>query len=307
MEIGEIEKRTLEKVAGIYEIPEGAYNFRINGKSVGRNSTAEIEVKAKPNGGGLEIRVKPGTKGQSVHIPVVISYSGLKEVVENDFYIGEGADVVLIAGCGIYNCGGQDSIHDGIHRLFVEKNARVRYEEKHYGFGQGAGAKILNPTTEVFQAENSEVTMELEQLKGVTSTNRKTAAKLGAGAKLTICEKILTHGRQFANSEIEVILDGEDAAVDVVSRAVAQDLSRQKFSSHIMGAVKSRGHSECDAIIMDKAEVLALPALEAKTSDAELVHEAAIGKIADEQIIKLMTLGLTEKEAESKIINGFLK
>ena len=305
-DFGEIEKKALAAVAGLYEIPEGAYNFRINGKAVKRNSTATIEVLSKKNGRGLEIHVKPGTKNQSVHIPVVISYSGLEEVVENDFYIGEGADVALIAGCGIYNCGGQDSIHNGVHRLFVGRGAKVRYLEKHYGFGQGSGAKILNPTTEVWQKERSEVIMELEQLKGVTSTNRVTKAEVGEDAKLVIREKLLTHGRQFANSEIEAILVGKNSSVDIVSRAVAQDLSEQKFSSKIVGKNNCRGHSECDAIIMDQAKVVAIPSLDAESVEAELIHEAAIGKIAGEQIVKLMSLGLTRQEAESQIVNGFL-
>lgn len=305
-DFSEIEKKALKAVAGLYEIPEGAYNFRINGKAVKRKSTATIEVLSKANGRGLEIHVRPGTKNQCVHIPVVISYSGLEEVVENDFYIGEGADVTLIAGCGIYNCGGQDSIHNGIHRLFVKKGARVRYLEKHYGFGQGSGAKILNPTTEVWQDEDSEVVMELEQLKGVTSTNRVTKAEVGKNAKLIIREKLLTHGRQFANSEIEANLIGENSTADIVSRAVAQDLSTQKFCSKIVGKNICRGHSECDAIIMNQAKVLAVPSLDAQSTDAELIHEAAIGKIAGEQITKLMSLGLTRQEAESQIVNGFL-
>lgn len=307
LDFGEIENRALEAVAGLYEIPEGAYNFRINGKAVKRKSTAHIDVSSKANGKGLEIHIKPHTKNESVHIPVVISYSGLKEVVENDFYIGEGADVVIIAGCGIYNCGGQDSIHNGIHRLFVEKNARVVYQEKHYGFGQGSGSKELNPTTEVFAEKDSEVVMELEQLKGVTSTNRITKATLKDGAKLIIREKLLTHGKQFANSTIETELIGVGSSVDIVSRAVAQDESSQHFVSRIVGNCKCKGHSECDAIIMDRARVFAEPSLDALSHDAELVHEAAIGKINSEQITKLMTLGLSRNEAESKIVNGFLK
>ncbi|MBR2803412.1 SufD family Fe-S cluster assembly protein [Candidatus Saccharibacteria bacterium] len=307
MDLSEIEWKALNTVADLYEIPEGAYNFRINGKVAGRNSTAAIDVSSKSNGKGLEIRIKPGTKNQSVHIPVIISHSGLSEVVENDFYVGEGADVVIIAGCGIYNCGGQDSIHNGVHRLFVEKNARVVYQEKHYGFGQGGGAKILNPTTSVFQEAGSEVVMELEQLKGVTSTNRVTKASLEERAKLIVREKLLTHGKQFANSEIEARLVGENSSVDIVSRAVAQDYSEQKFCSRIIGEAACHGHSECDAIIMNQAKVIAVPSLEAKSVEAELIHEAAIGKIAGEQLMKLMTLGLTRAEAESQIVNGFLQ
>lgn len=301
------EKEILTQVAGTYEIPEGAYNFRVNGKSVGRASTANIDVRPKPDKGGLDIYIRAGTKGEAVHIPVVISMSGLEEVVYNDFYVGEGAEVEIIAGCGIYNCGGLNSVHDGVHRFHVEKNAKVKYVEKHYGFGPGAGGKILNPMTEVHLSEGAEAVMELEQIKGVDSTKRRTIAEVGDRAKLTVKERILTHGRQEAESTFEIMLRGGDSAVSIASRAVARDASRQYFGSKIIGEGKCKGHSECDAIIMDKASVIAMPALEAKSVDAELIHEAAIGKIAGEQIVKLMTLGLTESEAESEIINGFLK
>lgn len=302
-----IEQRLLAEVADLYEIPEGAYNFRINGKSAGRKSTANIGVCAKKDNSGLDIRIKAGTKNESVHIPVVISLSGLKEAVYNDFYIGEDAEVTIIAGCGIYNCGGDNSVHDGIHRIYVGKNAKVKYVEKHYGFGQGGGKRILNPLTEAHLEDESELVMELEQIKGVDSTKRRTVAEIGEKAKLVVEERIMTHGRQNAESLFEVKLVGKNSTVNIISRAIARDLSKQKFSSEIIGEGKCRGHSECDAIIMDKAEVVAVPALEAKSVDAELIHEAAIGKIAGEQIQKLMTLGLKRDEAEAKIINGFLK
>ncbi len=307
IDFSEIEKRILKETIDFYEIPEGAYNFRINGKSVSRNSTASIDVSLKPNGKGLEIRVKPGTKNESVHIPVIITATGMKEVVENDFYIGENAEVLIIAGCGIYNCGGELSRHDGVHRLFVGKNAKVTYAEKHFGFGEKMSKRLINPTTSVYQEPGSEVFLELEQLKGVTSTNRITSAELKKNAKLIIKERLFTHGNQSANSDISVNLIGEDSTADIVSRAVAQDNSIQNFTLEITGEGKCRGHSECDAIIMDHAKVKATPSLIANSLDAELIHEAAIGKIAGEQIIKLMSLGLTRAEAESKIINGFLK
>ncbi|MBR3332021.1 SufD family Fe-S cluster assembly protein [Candidatus Saccharibacteria bacterium] len=304
-EFSEVEKQMLKEVAGLYAVPEGAYNFRVNGKSVSRKSSSNIDVNIVD--GGLVINVKPGTKNESVHIPVVLSKTGLKETVKNTFNIGENTDVVIIAGCGIYNCGENNSEHNGVHILNVGKNAKVKYVEKHYGTGGGGGARILNPTTNAYIEEGAEVEMDLEQIKGVDSTIRKTTANVGKNAKLIIRERLMTHGRQTAESIIETTLAGENSAADIVSRAVAQDLSRQKFNSHIVGEGKCRGHSECDAIIMDKAQVLAEPALDAKSIDAELVHEAAIGKIAGEQIIKLETLGLTKAEAESLIINGFLK
>lgn len=303
----QIQKRLLEEVADLHDIPEGAYNIRANGETAVRNTTANIDIVSKENGTGIDIRVKPGTKKESIHIPVVLSKSGLKEVVYNDFYIGEDSDVFIVAGCGIDNCGSQDSEHDGIHRFFVGKNARVKYVEKHYGGGDGMGKRILNPGTEVYMEEGSSMEMEMVQIKGVDSTERKTIAKLDAGAKLVIRERLMTHGEQTAISDYMVELNGEGANADVVSRSVAKDSSYQKFDSRIIGNAPCTGHTECDAIIMGNARILAIPQLEANNIDAALIHEAAIGKIAGEQIIKLMTLGLTEEEAEEQIVNGFLR
>lgn len=307
MNWSEEEKQIFCEVANVFEIPEGAYNFRVNGKSVGRKSTDNINIESKTNVSGLDIYIKANTKNETVHIPVAISVTGLSEAVYNDFHIGKNADVVIIAGCGIYNCGPDDSVHNGIHRFFIEKGAKVRYIEKHYGFGGGRGGRILNPVTELYMKEGSEAFLEMEQIKGVDSTIRETKAELGDKAKLIVKERLMTHGRQKAESNYCVNLDGVDSTADIVSRAIAQDVSRQSLRMNIVGNNKCRGHSECDAILMDKARVFALPSLDAKCVNAELIHEAAIGKIAGEQIIKLMTLGLTKKEAESQIINGFLK
>lgn len=307
MKISEIEREIFCEVADFQGAPEGAYNFRVNGKSVGRRSTGNINIVPKKDNSGLDIYVKAGTVGESVHIPVAISASGLKETVYNDFHIGAGSDVVIIAGCGIYNCGGADSRHDGVHRFFVEKGAKVRYIEKHYGFGSGPGGKILNPVTELYLDNGAEAVLEMEQIKGVDSTVRKTVAVLKNDAKLVVKERLMTHGRQKAESSYEVTLDGANSVADIASRSVAQDLSKQIFNSKIIGNNKCLGHSECDAILMDKARVYAVPSLDAVCLDAELIHEAAIGKIAGEQLDKLMSLGLTRAEAESQIINGFLK
>ena len=307
LKLDEIQKRLLREVADLHEVPEGAYNIRSNSKSAGRQSTANIEIVPKTDVSGLEIRIKPGTKHESVHIPVVMTESGLTEVVYNDFFIGEGSDVTIIAGCGIDNCGNQDSQHDGIHRFFVGKNSRIRYVEKHYGSGDGKGKRILNPVTEVYQEEGSSVEMEMVQIKGVDDTTRTTKAELAANAKLVVRERLMTHGQQNAISIYEVSLNGEGASADVVSRSVARDDSYQKFDAKLVGNAACNGHTECDSIIMDHGRILAVPGLEANNVDAALVHEAAIGKIAGDQIIKLMTLGLTEQEAEEQIVNGFLK
>ena len=302
-----IQKDLLEAVSGLHEIPAGAYNIRANGASVERGCTENIQIVTKEDKSGIEIHIKPGTKHESVHIPVILSQSGLEEVVYNDFYIGEGADVTIIAGCGIHNSGDAASRHDGIHRFFVEKNAHIKYVEKHYGSGDGKGERIMNPVTEIYLGEDSFMEMDTAQIRGVDSTNRGNKAHLKDGAKLVVMERLMTHGTQKAESHFDVQLDGEDCSANVVSRSVARDKSYQLFESHICGNNRCSGHTECDAIIMDDAKISAIPELSANHVDAALIHEAAIGKIAGEQLIKLMTLGLTEAEAEEQIISGFLK
>lgn len=307
MALDEIQMRLLQEIADLHTVPEGAYNIRSNSALAGRNTTANIDIVSKADGTGIDIHIKPGTKNESVHIPVVLSESGLKETVYNDFYIGQDSDVVIVAGCGIHNCGVQDSEHDGVHRFFVGKNAKIKYVEKHYGEGDGTGKRILNPVTEVTMEEGSSMEMEMVQIKGVDSTVRTTRATLAAGASLVVRERLMTHGTQRAESIYTTDLNGDGARADVVSRSVAKDQSYQRFDSRITGNAACTGHTECDAIIMDDARILAVPQLEANNIDAALIHEAAIGKIAGEQIIKLMTLGLTEQEAEEQIVNGFLK
>lgn len=302
-----IEKNLLEQVADLHEVPAGAYNIRSNGKLSGRNTTANIDIVTKEDKQGIDIIIKPGTKNESVHIPVILSESGYQEMVYNDFHIGEDCDVTIIAGCGIHNCGVDTSKHDGIHTFYVGKNSKVRYVEKHYGDGDGSGENVMNPMTVVYCDENASLYMETTQIKGIDSTNRVTKGELKAGATLEVREKIMTHGKQYARTEFEVDLNGENCSANVISRSVARDTSKQEFFSRINGNAACAGHSECDAIIMDDSCVTASPQLTANHVDASLIHEAAIGKIAGEQLIKLMTLGLTEEEAEQQIISGFLK
>lgn len=302
-----IQRELLDQVAGLHEVPEGAYNIRANGELAGRNTTANIDIITKEDRSGIDIRIKPGTRKESVHIPVVLSESGLKESVYNDFFVGEDCDVTIIAGCGIHNSGSADSAHSGIHRFFVDRNAKVRYVEKHYGSGDGSGENIMNPTTEIHLAEGAYLEMETVQITGIDSTVRVTNAEVAEGAGLVIREKIMTHGKQHAETDFKVDMAGAGSSVNLISRSVAKENSTQVFRSRIVGNASCHGHSECDAIIMDEASVSAIPELTANDIDANLIHEAAIGKIAGEQLIKLMTLGLTEKEAEEQIINGFLK
>lgn len=302
-----IEKNLLEQVAGIHEIPEGAYNIRANGSLAGRNTTANIDIVTKTDKPGIDIIIKPNTKNESVHIPVILSQTGLKESVYNDFYIGENSDVTIVAGCGIHNCGVDTSEHDGIHSFFVGKNAKVKYIEKHYGEGDGNGKRIMNPTTIVELEEGAYLEMETTQIKGVDSTERVTRATLKDNASIVIHEKIMTHGNQTAQTDFTVDLNGLGSSANVISRSVAKGNSHQVFLSRISGNNECKGHTECDAIIMEQGSVRAVPELTANHIDASLIHEAAIGKIAGEQLIKLMTLGLTENEAEEQIVNGFLK
>lgn len=302
-----IQKKLLEEVAGLHEIPQGAYSLRVNGSLRGKNSSENIEIVSKTDKPGIDIYVKPGTKNESMHIPVLLSQSGLRELVYNDFHIGEDCDITIVAGCGIHNGGDEASEHSGIHSFYVSKNARVKYVEKHYGQGDGNGKNIMNPTTYAELDENAYMEMETVQIKGIDSTYRKTVAKLSKNATLVVNEKIMTHGKQVADTEFAVELNGENSGTHVVSRAVAKDESKQRFLSKIEGKNKCSGHTECDAIIMDRATVAAIPEILAVDPDASLIHEAAIGKIAGDQLVKLMTLGLTEKEAEEEIVNGFLR
>lgn len=302
-----IQKELLLQVADLHGVPQGAYNFRVNGAAAGRNTTEHIDIVTKKDKQGIDVIIKPGTKNESVHIPVVLSQSGVTDLVYNDFYIGEDCDVTIVAGCGIHNGGDAKSEHDGIHSFFVGKNAKVRYVEKHYGSGEGTGARILNPQTLITLEEGSYMEMDTVQIKGVDSTARTTKAVVKDRATLVIKEKIMTHGSQYAKTDFEVNLDGEDCGANLISRSVARDQSRQVFQSKINGNNRCAGHSECDAILMDEGSVGAIPEITANHLEASLIHEAAIGKIAGEQIVKLMTLGLTEAEAEAQIINGFLK
>ncbi len=306
--LNDIVKNLLQEVSGMMNIPAtGAFNIRNNGQSEGRQSTENIDIVPKADGKGLDIYVKPFTKNENVHIPALITQDGVKEVVYNDFHIGEGAEIEIIAGCGIHNCGCDDSVHEGIHSFYVGKNAKIVYIEKHIGEGDGNGKRIINPQTYIEAEENAYIEMDTVQLKGVDSTKRISSAKLAAGATMIIKEKIMTHGEQYAETSFDVELNGTGSSAKLISRSVARDHSRQLFRSKINGNAECYGHSECDAIIMDEGVVAAEPEITANHVDASLIHEAAIGKIAGDQLTKLMTLGLTEKEAEAQIINGFLK
>ncbi len=302
-----VQKNLLEQIAGIHEVPQGAYSLRINGSLYGKNSSENIDIVKKEDKPGIDIYIKDGTKNESLHIPVLLSQTGLKEIVYNDFHIGKDCDVTIVAGCGIHNGGSEASEHSGIHSFYLAENAKVRYIEKHYGEGDGNGQNIMNPTTYAELSDGAYLEMETAQIKGVDSTDRVTKAILGKNSKIVVHEKIMTHGKQFAKTEFEVELNGENSGAHVVSRSVARDDSEQTFISRILGNNKCSGHTECDAIIMDNAKVAAVPEILASNPDAALIHEAAIGKIAGEQLIKLMTLGLTEKEAEEEIVNGFLR
>ena len=306
MALSQTELGLLRQIADLEKTPQGAYNIRKNGQADGRSSTANILIESKTDKPGIDIRIKDGTKNESVHIPVIVTQSGLTDMTYNDFYIGDDCDILIVAGCGIHNSGCETAQHDGIHTFYIGKNTKLRYVEKHYGEGEGSGERILNPVTKVYIGEGSSVTFETTQIKGVDSTNRNTEIVVGKNAEVIINEKLMTHGNQTARSDMEIILDGEGANGRVLSRSVATDESVQVFYPQMTGRAECFGHVECDSIIMGKAKISSIPAIIAEHPDSVLVHEAAIGKIAGEQLLKLMTLGLDEKQAEERILKGFL-
>lgn len=308
MSMQEVQKKVLKKIANIDSLPKsGAFNVRVDGKSIGRESSENIKIELREDGKGLSIHIAPNTKGEKVYIPVVISETGLKDLVYNDFYIGKNAQVEIIAGCGIHNCGAEDSQHDGIHSFYLEEDSHVTYVENHYGEGAGQGARILNPITNIYMKKGSQLEMETYQIKGVDHTIRETNAELDGDTILIVNEKLMTHQKQYAETAFNVELNGEKSSAHVVSRSVAKDHSKQLFISRVNGRNDCVGHTECDAIIMDSGSVRAVPEVTAYHPDASLIHEATIGKIAGDQLIKLTTLGLDEKEAEEAIVNGFLR
>ncbi len=305
--INQTDRELLEQIADMHGIPQGSFNIRKNGQSIARNSDSDIEIISKTDKSGIDIIVKPGVKNKSVHIPVIITVGNLSDLVYNDFYIGKGADVLIVAGCGIHNETNQKSQHDGIHTFHLEEDCKVKYVEKHLGVGIGSGEKVLNPTTEVYMKSGSEFEMETIQIGGVSYSNRKTKAVLDDNTKLIIKEKIKTDKKQKAITAFDVVLKGKNSSVEVISRSVAKDSSRQKFVSNLHGRNECFGHVECDGIILDKAQIISEPKITAENINATLIHEAAIGKIAGDQLIKLQTLGLSEEEAQNEIIKGFLK
>jgi len=297
----------LKEIALMDSIPNGAYNIRKNGTSAGRFSTENIRIENKTDKPGIDINIKSNTKGETVHIPVIITETGVTEMVYNDFYIGEDFDVLIVAGCGIHNTGDSESKHDGVHRFFVKKGAKLRYVEKHYGSGDGNGKRVMNPATELYMEEDSVCEMEMVQIKGVDSTVRTMTADLGKNAKLTVTERLMTHGNQMARSDMEILLNGENASAQIISRSVGRDSSEQIFNPIAVGNNSCRAHIQCDSIIMDDSKIRSIPEIAANHKEAQIVHEAAIGRINGDQLLKLQTLGLTAEEAEKVIIDGFLK
>ena len=301
-----IEKALLEKIANLHKIPSGAFNIRSNGKVLKRASTSDVEILPKQDGSGIDVIVKPNVKNKSVHIPVIITVGGLHDVVYNSFYIGENADVTIIAGCGIHNSTCNTSQHDGIHTFHLAKNSKLKYLESHVGEGEGDGGKVLNPITQIYMDEGSEMEMETIQLEGVTNAIRQTFAELQNNAKLFITEKLLTSKNERAKTSFKVKLLGSNSKAEVVSRSVAKDKSFQEFRSDLIGKNECFGHVECDGILLDSARIVSIPKIDAASNQASLVHEAAIGKIAGDELVKLMTLGLNQQQAEELIIQGFL-
>ena len=305
--MNETTKEMLKTVADFDGEFKGAYNIRVNGACASRQSTEHIKIETKDDAPGLVVTIDADTKGETVYVPACVTAGGVDDLVYNDFYIGENADVVIVAGCGVHSDDAADAKHNGIHRFFLRKGAKVLYKEKHIGTGKGTGAKRINPVTDAYLDEGAVLTMDTIQLSGVDTTDRKTTAKLAENAKIVVRERLLTDGDEYAKTDLDVILEGEHSGADIVSRSVAKGNSKQEYYSRIIGKCPCTGHTECDAILAGNGKVYATPALYAEHEDASLIHEAAIGKIAGEQLLKLRTLGLTEAEAEEKIIMGFLK
>jgi len=307
MQLNKLDMDLLEAVADMKEIPQGALNIRLNGTAVMRHSSPNILVGPGPDGKGLVVEVKPGTQNETVHVPVVLTQPGLQDKVHNTFIVGENAEATIIAGCGIHNASHAESRHDGIHEIIVRTGARLKYIEKHYGQGDAVGRRVLNPSAVITIEEGASAEMEMVQIKGVDDTMRTTTAHVRARGSLKIIERLLTQGEQQAESDITIYLEGPGASAQVVSRAVAQGSSYQLFKAVLVGQAACMGHVECDAILMDKARIRSVPEIQAEDAEAVLTHEAAIGKIAGEQLIKLMSLGLNESEAVDTILEGFLR
>lgn len=285
---------------------KGAYNLRVDGTCAGRQSSDNIKIYSKEDKPGLDIRIADETHGETVSIPACVTHGDIDDLVYNDFYVGKNSEVTIVAGCGVHTETGEPARHNGIHRFFLAEGAKVKYLEKHVGTGKGTGIRSIDPVTEVYLGKNALLEMDTSQIGGVDKSLRTTSGEVGEGARLIIRERILTEHEQSAETEFSIVMSGKDSGVDVISRSVARDNSYQRYHSVIIGNAPCTGHTECDAIISENGKVDAAPELRAHHEDAALIHEAAIGKIAGEQIIKLCTFGLTEKEAESAIIDGFL-
>lgn len=302
-----IDKLLLEKIADLHGVPQGAYNIRKNGKLLSRETTEDINILSKKDKDGIDIVIKPGTKNKSVHIPVILNASGMQDEVYNDFYVGDNCDVLIVAGCGVHNSGDKMSSHNGIHTFHVGNNSHVRYVEKHFGMGKKNAERNLDPVTVAYIGKNSKLEMEMVQLGGVTKSTRTTSAVVGEKSTFIVKESLLTQGNEQVKTQFDVNLKGKNSKVDVVSRSVAQGKSRQEFVSNVEGNNECFGHVECDGILSDKSQIISTPRIIANHKDAMLTHEASIGKISEQQQIKLMTLGLTKEQAEEKIIQGFLQ
>ena len=294
--ITEIDAKLLEKIADLTGKPAGAFNIRKDMGCEARQSTEHIAIDPRADGKpGIDIHFKAGTKGETCHIPVIISQTGMSDMVYNDFYVADDCDVNIVAGCGI-------------HTFHIGRNCRVHYTEKHYGEdAQGeTGKNVMNPQTIVYLGENSTMQMDTVQIRGIDSTLRDTRFYCEAGSEVVVTERLLTHGAQEAESDMRIELNGHDAKGRVISRSVAQDKSHQVFHPVMVGNAQCFGHVQCDSIIMGDARIESIPAITANCPDAQLIHEAAIGKIAGDQLLKLETLGLTPEEAEETILKGFL-
>jgi len=300
-------KKLLSKITD-YEIDKDtAHNIRENGVSISRYETSNIKIKNKGDKQGIDIFIEKNTIDEFVHIPVLINITDYEETVYNDFYVGDNSDITIVAGCGIHNDCETKSVHNGIHTFHIGKNATVKYIEKHYADGNMENNKFINTDTVINQEINSSFTIETAQISGIDFSKRNTIADLNKNCSLVIKETLMSDDKEKIETNFEIKLNGIDSKADIASKSVVRGNSSQKFISIVEGNTKCFAHVSCDAIIMEKGVVRSTPQIIANSSEAEISHEAVIGKIAGDQIKKLMTLGASEKEAENKILEGFLK
>ena len=298
--------KMFKEMFGDVDTSNVAMNIREDAQTCQRRNSENVIITGLKDNTGLKIHVLSSAKGEEVFIPAIVTKSNITDEVRNDFYIDSGAEVIIQAGCALHTDGNGESTHNGNHHFYIGEGAKVTYNEKHFGEGTNA-KKTISPSNVIVLEKNAYLKMDTIQTDGVSYTNRTTKATVKAGARLEINERIQTQNDQQSISNIDIDAIGDGASIDIVSRSVAKDDSVQTLKTNITANSVCTGHSECDTILVGNGKATSIPALVANNPKASLVHEAAIGRISQQQIEKLQTLGLDEEEAEHYIIKGFLR